>query len=733
MRIYIVVLFCITAFISNIHTVFADDGKSVPLLGNGTQNEYIIKLKNDTAFLASEYPSLEVLMPEINMFYSDDISQINALIVEDAVEYVEPNITAELFTAEYSDTYYSEYQWNFEAVKAADARLITKGSKDVIVGIVDSGLQSELSDLDYSDILNGANFSSYHLTDTFDTDISDNYGHGTAVTGIIKAQTDNSVGIAGIADGVKILPVKAFDGKTGKISNIIAAINYLIDNNCDVINFSAGFSSSSKSLKDVVNLAYSKNIIFVSASGNSSKSVNSSDDALMYPASYPTVISVGSVDKTKTVSYFSQKNECVDVVAPGESILSLKSDVCQISSSYIDDEYTIVKGTSFSCPHVTALAALAKSIDKSITPDEFKNIITSTAVDLGDDGKDNRYGYGLIDMYSALSAVQNSLYTKMEITPPDKTDYISGQPLDLTGLVVKVTLKSGGTDTVSDYTVEYDKNALGTTYVTVKYYGLSDIFTIYVSEKEITDVEFVPPSKTEYIVGETLDTSGIAFIVTYNNGLPPITVYDDFDISEYSINTSGKKTLTVTYNDFTFPLIVNYAPITVISNIADNTAVLKGTAVSLSSNINNCTIYYTLDGSDPNKNSNIYIEPISFNENTVIKAIAYYNGIAGDIATFNYIIKTSPFEITDTLLLDNGILNGIVNVNSIESAKEYKIIIALYNNKNLEYIKISDGTSAVFEFNSLKKTADRYCVYIWDNMTSIIPAVARYMKNIDSI
>ncbi|MCQ2567675.1 MAG: S8 family serine peptidase [Mogibacterium sp.] len=171
-------------------------------------------------------------------------------------------------------------------------------------------------------------------------------------------------------------------------SDVIKALRDCVENgNADVINMSFCISGANSLLEEECKNAADKGVILVAASGNSEIR------ELLYPASFDSVISVGSVDKRRadgsiSRSNFSTYNNMVDAVAPGNTMTCLGAD---------GQIYVNRKGTSFSSPEVAALAAMAKSAHKKIDVDAFRRYLSRTCVDLGKSGKDEEYGYGLVD------------------------------------------------------------------------------------------------------------------------------------------------------------------------------------------------------------------------------------------------------------------------------------------------------------------------------------------------
>ena len=286
-----------------------------------------------------------------------------------------------------------ENQWGLPAINMPKAWDISKGSESVFVAVIDSGIYREHPDFNGVDIRNGADIV---FGGPCHDDLS---GHGTSVTGVIGAQTNNKVGIAGVNWDVAIVPlnVSFYSGKSYS-SDVIKAIYLAADAGCKVINLSLGSPNYSTQANAAIQYALSKGCIVVAAAGNSGNSVK------MYPASYDGVISVGSINSELSKSDFSNYNNKIDVVAPGEDVLT----TTDWQYSYYGEDYEYVNGTSFSSPHVAGVAGLVASLDPSITPAKFQKLIETTSKDLGAKGYDNYYGFGLIDAEKVLKSVEKT-------------------------------------------------------------------------------------------------------------------------------------------------------------------------------------------------------------------------------------------------------------------------------------------------------------------------------------
>ncbi|MGL5694456.1 MAG: S8 family peptidase [Peptostreptococcaceae bacterium] len=194
--------------------------------------------------------------------------------------------------------------------------------------------------------------------------VVDRVGHGTHVTGIIAANGVN--GINGVSPKANIYVLKAIDRTgSGKLSWVINAIYYAIEQNVDIISMSLGMSLNSNKLEKAIKEAINKNILVVCAAGNDGDG-DANDYQYSYPAAYVDVISVGAVDKKANPAYFSNANLDVDVVAPGVDIIS----------TFPNDSYAILSGTSMATPYVTGTLALLKNWSK----EEFKRSLTEQEI-----------------------------------------------------------------------------------------------------------------------------------------------------------------------------------------------------------------------------------------------------------------------------------------------------------------------------------------------------------------
>lgn len=262
--------------------------------------------------------------------------------------------------------------WNIEIV-AGDPKTNEYRGKGIKVAVIDSGIDvhNDLNTngwIDFSDKVKG-----YKPVD--------NSGHGTEVAGIIAAR-NNGIGTIGIAYDAEMYSVKILDGSNrSKVSSVIKAIEWCINNDIDVINMSFGLNEDSRILHEYIKKAADNDITIVAAAGNNNQ--------VQYPAKYDEVISVGGIDKDLNIASYSPNDNYVDVFAPSEMAQT---------TGYVGT-YTISNGTSIAAAHVTGIVASLKSKNSSLTCNQIKKIISESAVGIN---KGNGI-YGLVNYKNAIN------------------------------------------------------------------------------------------------------------------------------------------------------------------------------------------------------------------------------------------------------------------------------------------------------------------------------------------
>ncbi|GMU84816.1 MAG: hypothetical protein AMXMBFR48_00580 [Ignavibacteriales bacterium] len=348
------------------------------------------------------------------------------------IEYLQPAATYRISSAP-NDSLYNT-QWALTKIQAPAAWQLTGSEDSIIVAIIDTGidyLHPDLSgkihfnsgetgndllgnDKRYNNIDDDGNgfiddYRGWDFTDRkgfpydstggdyldWDNDpLDDNiFSHGTAVAGIIGAQTNNLTGIAGTAPGVRLMNLRTFDPDGfGEEDDVASALLYAVLNGAKVVNMSFGDNSFSYVLRDVIRYAYSRNIVLVASSGNSTST------APHYPSGYSEVICVGNSTIDDYVASSSNYGSTLDLVAPGTSIMT----------TVRKSKYSEFNGTSAAAPFVSAAAALILS-KGNFSNEEVKQIIKSSADDLGEPGWDLRSGSGRLNLLKALTQLGASV------------------------------------------------------------------------------------------------------------------------------------------------------------------------------------------------------------------------------------------------------------------------------------------------------------------------------------
>ncbi len=311
-------------------------------------------------------------------------AMVDLLSKDPRVEYAELDHLV-LATLIPNDTSYS-LQWGPSKIQAPAAWDVTVGSSDIIIAIVDTGV-----DLDHPD-LNGKIVSGWDFAND-DPIAQDDHGHGTHVAGIATAETNNSQGVAGISWQAQIMPVKVLDNEgEGSYSDVAEGILWACNHGAKIINLSLGGSAYSSTFEDAVNQAYGSGCLMVAAAGNGY------GNGVDYPARFAAVMAVAATDQNDIRAGFSDYGLEVEVAAPGVDIYS----------TLWNDKYGWKSGTSMAAPHVAGQAALVWSACPYLTHEEVRTVIQSTADDRGPAGWDVYYGFGRINALAAVEGISLS-------------------------------------------------------------------------------------------------------------------------------------------------------------------------------------------------------------------------------------------------------------------------------------------------------------------------------------
>lgn len=274
-----------------------------------------------------------------------------------------------------------------DAVKAWDKNV---DASKVIVAVLDTGVDYLHPELQGRVIL-GPDLAEH------DNDPMDTHGHGTHVSGIIAAAGNNGQGVAGVAWNCKIMAIKVLDEKgNGDTAAVVEGIKYAVDHGAKVINMSLG--TSNPVIDPVIHLAldyaHKAGVTVVAAAGNNHGQVGS-------PANDPFAIAVSSTSsfwKFEWLSFFSNYGQKIDVAAPGGGILS----TLPRSGAKVGAMYGKLSGTSMAAPFVAGEAALIIAQHPDWNFEQVRGRIRQAVDDKGSPGKDNKYGYGRINLRKAL-------------------------------------------------------------------------------------------------------------------------------------------------------------------------------------------------------------------------------------------------------------------------------------------------------------------------------------------
>lgn len=290
-----------------------------------------------------------------------------------------------------------------ELIQAPKVWNETKGA-GIKIAVLDTGCDIDHPDLK-DRIIGGRNFTDDNNSNP---DIYEDYnGHGTHVAGTIAAQ-ENDAGVIGVAPEAGLLIVKVLNKNgSGQYDWIINGIHYAIEQNADIISMSLGGPADVPELYDAIQTAVKKNILVVCAAGNEGDG-NDSTDEFAYPGSYNEVISVGAINLQRDSSEFTNSNNEIDVVAPGEGIIS----------TYLNGKYATLSGTSMAAPHVSGALALIKDYSiryfgrKLTEPELYAQLIRRT-VPLGNSPKFEGNGLVYLTVPDHLAGIFDQRFKAM--------------------------------------------------------------------------------------------------------------------------------------------------------------------------------------------------------------------------------------------------------------------------------------------------------------------------------
>ncbi|MEK9154058.1 MAG: S8 family serine peptidase [Patescibacteria group bacterium] len=522
-------------------------------------------------------------------------SAISGLLHNPNITSIEENHQVEA-TAITSDEEYSN-AWGVERIESGFAHQQNYKGQGVKIGIIDSGINYLHPDL-------APNYKGGYDFYYYDLDPMDVYGHGTHVAGTAcAADNDNGVvspklGVVGVAPECDLYSLRVLneDG-VGYESDIISAIEWSLEREVtllpwgdtlgtttqgvrmDVVNLSLGSSQAySQAGEQTFAAAAAEGLVIVAAAGNSGNPAGKGTNTI-YPANYDSVIAVGAIKQGDSRASFSSTGPNVELVAPGESVYSTWNDnqgyydpqpICRGTLADINGDgqpdgecYKYGSGTSMASPHVAGVAALligsglVHDGNNNGVGDEVRALMQSTAIDLGVAGRDDKYGFGLVNVNNALSAV-----TPVTPVTPVATGVLDGFVTDeLSNPIVGATVTAGMYSTTTNGVGYYliSDIAVGSYTVTANAFGYTaESSGATITENTTTSVNF--GLATAPVVDITLATVGYKVkglmktdlswsgatsgnVDVYRNGGIIITTLSDGAYTD-NINQKGSGTFT---------------------------------------------------------------------------------------------------------------------------------------------------------------------------------------------
>ncbi|MFC2105928.1 S8 family serine peptidase [Candidatus Bipolaricaulota bacterium] len=312
--------------------------------------------------------------------------------------------------------YQQPVNWGILRISAPDAWTITHGRNDVVVAVIDTGIDTSIPQLEaslwvnpgeiprngidddgngYTDDIHGWDFRDGDNSSLIGTAL---HWHGTFVAGIIAAQPGD-VPVVGVAPGVRIMDIRFLDSSNRFSSRdwklFAEAIDYAVDNGADIINMSIFANARPPaSLENAIRRAVQSGVVIIGITGNIDSNAGSLDQTVvLYPGKYNDIYAVSATTESDLLASFSRRGPEVSFCAPGEGI-----------TSFLPGGQTATRsGTSFAAPHVTGTLALILSALPSLSPAQAVEILMGSLTDLGARGFDSSFGQGLIDAFEAVN------------------------------------------------------------------------------------------------------------------------------------------------------------------------------------------------------------------------------------------------------------------------------------------------------------------------------------------
>lgn len=339
------------------------------------------------------------------------------------VEEVSPNYIRKIAATPNDPAYSQGYQNYLKTLRLPEAWNRVRDARTQVIAVVDTGVDGSHDDL------SGRLVAGYNAINPGSSSKDDN-GHGTMVAGVAAAGTSNGMGVAGAAWLGRIMPIKVLNSDgAGEDWHIVNGIRWAAGHGAKVINLSLGGFEDNPALRDAVAYATGKGALVVAAAGNFGA------DIPVYPAAYPQVLAVGATDEGARLTDFSSWGDWVDVAAPGFDIVG----------PWLNDEYYILAGTSFSAPLVSGIAALVRTKYRDASPADIHSRLRKTARDVGPRGIDPYYGWGFVDAYHAVGGDRGADFAQPSMGPGEPND-VAARATVFSGSVTGTMANAGDAD-----------------------------------------------------------------------------------------------------------------------------------------------------------------------------------------------------------------------------------------------------------------------------------------------
>ena len=387
------------------------------------------------------------------------------------------------------------FQWHYPLINVPGAWDTSTGSAEVVVAVVDTGILGGHPDL-RDQLVDGYDFVRDARAagdgDGIDPNPEETTGgadlaalsfHGTHVAGTIGAMGNNQIGVAGVAYGARVMPLRALTNDGGTSYDVLQAVRYaaglpndsrtLPAQPADIINLSLGGSGFSQISQNLYNEVRAMGIVVVAAAGNEGSRSPS------FPAAYDNVISVSAVDAQQRITGYSNRGASIDVSAPGgDGRRDINGDGYPdgvLSTGGVDGEfaYTFLSGTSMAAPHVAGVFALMKSVNPQLDAQAIERLLRDgrLSIDLGAPGQDELYGFGLIDARLAVEAALAEAGGVSD-SPPRLASSSSSLNFGSALNRIEFSLRNSGSGDLGDVRVQTDQPWLSVSAISVDALGV---------------------------------------------------------------------------------------------------------------------------------------------------------------------------------------------------------------------------------------------------------------------